>query len=343
LARQLPRGPEPTQAEEFIPALLVAGYPDRVGRRQTPTSDRANLVGGLGVGIGTDSALQVTPGRPRQPLLVAPVLQGLRGRAGSRVFVRLGAEINEADLVRVHGDTAILEEVQLRYHDGRQQVVAARVRRFGSLTLDYQEGVAAEAAAVADCLARALVPEAAAIIEADEEAQAFLQRWRWLAGQPEAALPPPTEVDLVETITALCQGERARAPVLTKEKVGWLRSRLTPDQQQRLDYWAPARLPVPSGNRLVVDYSGERPVLAVRVQECFGSDRTPQLAEGRLPVLLHLLAPNFRPVQVTDDLAGFWQRTYPQVRKDLRGRYPKHAWPEDPLAAKPEAKGGRRG
>ena len=100
---------------------------------------------------------------------------------------------------------------------------------------------------------------------------------------------------------------------------------------------------MPSGSTIRLDYSGPRPVLAVRVQELYGLPATPRLAGGRVPVLLHLLAPNFRPVQITDDLASFWATTYVQVRKDLRGRYPKHAWPDDPLSAEAECKGGRGG
>ena len=94
---------------------------------------------------------------------------------------------------------------------------------------------------------------------------------------------------------------------------------------------------VPSGSRIQLRYRvGEPPVLAVRIQEMFGLEQTPAVAAGRVPVLLHLLAPNHRPQQVTRDLVSFWRTTYPQVRKELRARYPKHAWPEDPLTARPE-------
>ncbi len=100
---------------------------------------------------------------------------------------------------------------------------------------------------------------------------------------------------------------------------------------------------MPSGNRIRLVYEPDRPpVLAVRLQELFGWSDTPRLAGGRIPVLLHLLGPNFRPVQITEDLRSFWSNTYHQVRKDLRARYPKHSWPEDPWTARAEAKGGRR-
>src|SRR5207302_3998262 len=119
--------------------------------------------------------------------------------------------------------------------------------------------------------------------------------------------------------------------------LGLLQGKMTSAQAQAVEREAPERLQVPSGSRIALRYQvGRPPVLAVRIQEVFGLRDTPRVAGGRVRVLLHLLAPNYRPQQVTDDLASFWTNTYPQVRKELRARYPKHAWPEDPLAAVPE-------
>jgi ATP-dependent helicase HrpB len=138
-----------------------------------------------------------------------------------------------------------------------------------------------------------------------------------------------------------------------KKSIAELRRALLPALQgflhypldRLLDTEAPEAIEVPTGNRIRLTYStqdDQPPVLAVRLQELFGWTATPRIAGGRVPVRLHLLGPNYRPVQITDDLASFWRTTYFQVRKDLRVRYPKHSWPEDPLTAKPEAKGGRR-
>jgi ATP-dependent helicase HrpB len=107
---------------------------------------------------------------------------------------------------------------------------------------------------------------------------------------------------------------------------------------QRLDEWAPQHVAVPSGSSVRLDYSEIPPVLAVRLQELFGLAQTPSVAQGRQPVLLHLLSPARRPVQVTQDLASFWANTYEQVKKDLKGRYPKHYWPDDPLVAEATAR-----
>jgi ATP-dependent helicase HrpB len=108
-------------------------------------------------------------------------------------------------------------------------------------------------------------------------------------------------------------------------------------KQKQLDELAPTHLTVPSGTRVRIDYSHETPVLAVRLQEMFGLSDTPRVAGGRVAVLLHLLSPARRPVQITQDLAAFWLGSYHQVKKELKGRYPKHHWPDDPLQARASA------
>jgi ATP-dependent helicase HrpB len=121
-----------------------------------------------------------------------------------------------------------------------------------------------------------------------------------------------------------------------------LRAALPWSDQQALGRLAPTHLQVPSGSRLAIDYaSGDIPVLAVRLQEMFGARDTPAILEGRVKLLLHLLSPAGRPLQVTRDLAGFWSGSYPAVRSEMRGRYPRHPWPEDPLAALPTARAKR--
>ncbi len=116
-----------------------------------------------------------------------------------------------------------------------------------------------------------------------------------------------------------------------------------PVQRRELGQSAPLTLQVPSGRQLRLVYEPDRPpVLAVRLQEIFGWTETPRLGRGRVPVLLHLLGPNSRPVQITADLQSFWTTTYHQVRKDLRRRYPKHSWPEDPLTAEPSGGPGKK-
>jgi ATP-dependent helicase HrpB len=119
---------------------------------------------------------------------------------------------------------------------------------------------------------------------------------------------------------------------------GALLSLLPYDGHRQLDALAPTHCTVPSGSRIPIDYAATVPVLAVRLQELFGLDRTPVIAGGRQPLLLHLLSPASRPVQVTQDLSGFWKNSYHEVKKELKGRYPKHHWPDDPLTAQPTSR-----
>ncbi len=143
-------------------------------------------------------------------------------------------------------------------------------------------------------------------------------------------------------IAEACNGCRTIEEVKRKLPQA-LRNQLVYPLDRLLDQHAPESVEVPTGNRIKIDYKpGQRPVLAVRLQEIFGWLDTPRIAIGKVPLLMHLLGPNYRPVQITDDLRSFWATTYFQVRKDLRVRYPKHSWPEDPLTATPQAKGRRR-
>ncbi len=122
-----------------------------------------------------------------------------------------------------------------------------------------------------------------------------------------------------------------------------LMARLSWDLRRRLDDWAPTHLTVPSGSRIPLAYGAEGPVLAVRLQEMFGCAATPRIADGRVAVLIHLLSPARRPVQITRDLASFWVNAYKAVKADLKGQYPKHWWPDDPMQAEPTARAKPRG
>ena len=162
---------------------------------------------------------------------------------------------------------------------------------------------------------------------------AFLHRH--LAGWPDVSDGALRE-SAREWLLPHLVGLRRRAAVDSLDLGALLLARLTWQQRAELDALAPTHLEVPSGSRIRVDYSdADAPVLAVRLQELFGSTTTPRVAGGAVPVTLHLLSPAYRPVQVTRDLAGFWRTSYFDVRRELRGRYPRHPWPEDPLRAQP--------
>ena len=164
----------------------------------------------------------------------------------------------------------------------------------------------------------------------------YLNRVRCLAvWVPELDLPAFDDHDLRSVLPAVCHGCRSFDELRKAPWLAHLQARLTPVQRTAVEREAPERIEAPSGSRIKLQYEpGKPPVLAVRIQEVFGLLETPRIARGRVPVLMHLLAPNMRPQQITDDLASFWKTPYHQVRKDLRRRYPKHPWPEDPWTAK---------
>jgi ATP-dependent helicase HrpB len=159
---------------------------------------------------------------------------------------------------------------------------------------------------------------------------------------PELGWPEFDEERLEDILQEACQGKTSLDEIEKMDLISFFEARLDRQQARELREGAPESLAIPSGRRVRLVYEIDRPpVLAAKLQELFGWTETPRLARGRVPVLLHILGPNQRPVQVTDDLCSFWATTYFQVRKDLRGRYPKHSWPENPLTATPVS-GNRR-
>jgi ATP-dependent helicase HrpB len=290
------------------------------------------MVGGRGVRLARESAV-VEP-----ELFVAADLDAGRPGERSEALVRLASAV-ERDWLPAE---ALRVEDEVTFDPERRRVVAHRITRYRDLELERREvpGEAAEAARVLAEAAEADLEGALALD--DPEVASLLERARFLRRRlPELELPELGRPALLEILPALAAGRRSFAELRQAPLAAALRGRLSHAQLEAIEREAPERLQVPSGNRLRLTYRGEEPpVLAVRIQELFGLAETPRVARGRVPVLLHLLAPNQRPQQVTDDLESFWTRTYPEVRRELAGRYPKHYWPEDPLKATPERRPG---
>jgi ATP-dependent helicase HrpB len=172
----------------------------------------------------------------------------------------------------------------------------------------------------------------------------LLARMRWLAARaPDLGLPAWDDEAVARAAVSLL-GDRSDLRALRDADVAeLLLAELSPPQRRALQQGAPDRIELPSGRAAIVDYDAPAgPTIAARLQEFFGLRAVGALAGGRVPVVLELLAPNHRPVQVTTDLPSFWANVYPQVRRELSRRYPRHSWPEDPLAANPEARPARR-
>jgi ATP-dependent helicase HrpB len=292
------------------------------------------LASGRGVLLAEESAVT------EAELVVCVDLDAGRRGEHAEARCRMASAIERAWLPAAGTTTRL--EVELDPATGR--VGGARRTRYLELVIAEAPADVDPAAAAAVLAAAAGRDLAQALPLGDPEVARFLARCRALAAWlPELGLPTFDEDALRALLPALCHGRRSLAELRRAPLLEVLRGQLTHAQVQALERDAPDRLTVPSGSRIRLEYpAGGSPVLAARIQELFGLTDTPRVARGRVPVLLHLLAPSGRPQQVTHDLRSFWTTTYPEVRKELRARYPKHAWPEDPLVAAPERRPRRR-
>ncbi len=316
--------------EPFLRSLLVA-YPDRVVRRREAGSRRGVMVGGRGVVLGPESGLH------EGELFVALDLDA--GRRGDRSE----AQVRQASLIEESWLEGVRTEIGVEFDPTRERVVGRERRLLEDLVLAEREVPATSEQAAEALVSAALARLDRTIPMAEEPLFTFLRRVRFLADwRPELDLPSFGAGDLASLLPGLAAGKRSLDELRRLPWVEILAGLLSPRQREALDREAPERLTVPSGSRLRVEYEEDKPpVLAARIQELFGLAETPRIAGGRVAVLLHLLAPNGRPQQVTQDLASFWRNTYPEVRRELAGRYPKHSWPLDPWTARAEKRPSR--
>jgi ATP-dependent helicase HrpB len=238
----------------------------------------------------------------------------------------------------------ITREQETVFDPDKQRIVGRRIVRYRDLILSEETDATVDPRAAGEALAQALYPRAKEIFRGDERASNLLARLNLLRRyMPEHPWPLFDDTALGDALANLCERKASFAEVMRVPLADALAGKLQYPLDNLLRQHAPETIEVPSGSRIPLQYRiDQAPILAVRLQEIFGWRETPRVAAGRVPILLHLLGPNFRPVQITDDLQSFWATTYFQVRKDLRVRYPKHSWPDDPLTATPVAKGRAR-
>ncbi len=328
-----PRGSKTSSDDSLLESLWTA-FPDRLARRREQGSPRAVMVGGRGVRLADESAVA------RPDLFVCVDVEEV---GKSEALVRQ-ASVVERDWLPAG---ALTTRVDVEFDERRERVIATRRVRYLDLAVEESATDVPDSPEVADLLAREAAKRLDRAIALDDSgvAQFFARANSLREWLPELALPAFDETTLREILPQLCAGRRSFQELRQAPLIEFLKSRLTPAQLQSLDRDAPERITVPSGSRVALCYEpGRPPVLAVRIQEVFGLRETPRVARGRVAVLMHLLAPNMRPQQVTDDLASFWMNVYPAVRKELCRRYPRHAWPIDPFVAaaqrRPRRKGG---
>ncbi|MFE3026817.1 ATP-dependent RNA helicase [Nocardia tengchongensis] len=306
------------------PALVAAlAYPERIARRRAPGSASYLMAGGTAVTLPPGSGLGDAE-------WLAIAVAG-RDPGQSEGRIRLAAKADE-ELARRAAANLLETADEVDWVDG--DLVARRVRRLGAIVLSEQPLRNPDPGLVSAALLRGLRTGGLELLRWNEDARSLRQRLDFLhriLGEPWPAVDDEALLADAETWLAPELSTARRRADLERVDAGQALRRLLPwPEAARLDELAPERLEVPSGSRVRVDYSADPPVLAVKVQEIFGWTETPRLADGRVSPVLHLLSPAQRPVAVTADLPSFWRTGWPQVRADLRGRYPKHAWPEDP-------------
>ncbi|CDE29924.1 ATP-dependent helicase HrpB [Leyella stercorea] len=312
--------------------LLVAhAYPERIAHS-------TNSIGSYRLASGANVQLDATDQQSAHSWLAIASLHSAPGATG-RVF--LAAPLAPEDL-----NAEFVKEVDKISWDTKQGcVVMQREQRIGKLMLSEKPIHDADKEQVKSIVCEAMKKDGLTMMAWSEKAVEQVQRRvaQVAAWHPELALPDVSTEHLLSTAADwlpfyLEEGGRVKSSVqeLRKLNLAEIIWNLLPyEAQQEVDRLAPTHIEVPTGSRIRIDYrtGAEAPVLSVRLQECFGMERTPCVDDGRQPLLMELLSPGFKPVQLTQDLASFWQGTYFEVRKELRRRYPKHYWPENPLEA----------
>jgi ATP-dependent helicase HrpB len=320
-------------ADSSVGKLLVAAYPERIARQKGRQSEYYTLTNGLVVKLP-----------PHDPLMHEPWLccaQLDSGKGEGRIF--LAAPVEEEDLSAM----AMTREV-VTWDREAGKVSGATEKRVGSLLLSSRPFPQVSDALAIPVICKQVEEQGLILLdwgEAEKELQArllSLRRWRPDEPWPDVSMEW-LRTNALQWLAPFLAGVRKETELKKLDKPAMIRALIPWELQSRIEALAPARMEVPTGSMIHLRYAddGAPPVLEVRLQEMFGLLDTPLVNEGKVKVVLHLLSPGYKPVQVTQDLKSFWQNTYEEVRKELRRRYPKHSWPEDPWTATP-VRGAKR-
>ena len=330
------------QEDELLISIL-AGYPDRVARRRLPTGDVSDanidllLAGGGAAQLSPESVVH------QAEFLVAVDAEDRRepgrGRSsirGGKTLVRLASAIEPEWLLDLFTNE-ISEKTEVQWNAQAERVEIVQRLMYDQLVLDESRSSGAAGEEVTKMLAEAALTAGVDTFIERAIIDRFLARVEFVARNfPEAKFPVFSEDDVRASLVKLCEGRRSFAELREAIQAGGLlrnlQQRLSPEQERLLATMAPEHVALTGRRQVRLNYERDKPPwLASRLQDFFGMKEGPRIAGGKVAVVLHLLAPNHRPVQVTTDLAGFWTRHYPQVRRELGRRYPRHAWPENPL------------
>ena len=313
--------------------LLAWAYPDRIACRRPGSVGRYLMTNGRGAFFDPPDPLGT------HEFLVIAELDGERRDA--RIFM---AAAYDRDTLMEQFSRRVQWQERVDWDAQRQAVAAVRRLTLGALTLQSEPLADPDPRALTAAMITGIRTGGIGVLPWTRSLRTWQARVMLLRRVAAGAADWPDlsdsalTADLEAWLGPGLEGVTSIRALARLDLQNALRSRLSRRQQKLLDTWAPTHVVVPSGARRPIDYSPDVPVLAVRLQEMFGAVDTPSIAAGRLPLQLHLLSPAGRPAQITRDLAGFWRNSYPSVKKELKGRYPKHYWPDDPLKALPTAR-----
>ncbi|MCX6122234.1 MAG: ATP-dependent helicase HrpB [Ignavibacteriales bacterium] len=321
--------------EDVIGILLALAYPERIACRRDIKNNRYQMASGTTAVLPNGSLLA------REEFLAIGEVDGI----GTEVRVYLAAPLAKKDLQNIFADD-IIEEEEIRWSVSDDMVIARNVSRLGAIIISEQH-IKPHGEKVSAAMVDGVRQLGLECLPWGKETRSLQQRSEWLRKNlDQIDLPDISNAMLFKTLedwlAPFLDAIWRRDQLQKLSLMDILHARFTFTQWQELERLAPTHLNLPSGSRIALDYSSEQPVLAVRLQELFGQSDTPKICDGKINVLVHLLSPAHRPLAVTQDLHSFWTNTYPEIRTQMRARYPRHVWPDDPLTAKPTNKTVRR-
>jgi ATP-dependent helicase HrpB len=333
MARRLSKGTDSDSSATG--ALLALAYPDRIGRRRAGTSGRYLLSAGQGASLPEGDPMG------NEEFVVVADLDGTAQNA--RIF--LAAPITAGEIEDLYASRIVDEDV-LSWSAREGVVLARRRRRLGALLLEDKPLARPDPDALKAAMLDGVRQMGLTALPWSSDLQAWRQRVGFMRAIDDS-WPDLSDAALLtslgEWLGPFLDGATRREHLQRVDLGAALRTRVPWEQARRLDSLVPTHIEVPSGSRIPLDYANPtEPTLSVRLQEMFGLTETPRIPGGRVPVTIHLLSPARRPVQVTRDLASFWKNGYRDVKSELKGRYPRHYWPDDPLVAEPTARVKRR-
>ena len=322
-----------SQQDYALLISILAGYPDRVARRRNVKDEKAELLlsGGGAVPLSPASSVR------NSEFLVAVDAEERRDAAANIIrVVRMASAIQPEWLIDLFADN-LREVVEARWNAQLERVEVSERMLYDQLVIDERRSHTARGPEVTKALSEAALAAGWQKFADEEDVSKLLARIQFIARHfPESEMPALDEHDVRAAIAEACTDLRSFAELRQAAGKGGLihllKSKLTAEQSRLLNQMAPETVNIAGRRNVRVNYEPDKaPWIASRLQDFFGMTDSPKIAAGRVNLVLHLLAPNQRPVQVTTDLAGFWQRTYAQVRRELSRRYPRHQWPENPL------------